>query len=564
MRDYPPTHSSSAHASQHRYQAGYGASDDPQESIASSDDQPLGTMLALQHQHHTPGSGASAGPGVNTPLHHHQQYSNSPHLPSQQAQLQMDNITGYGHHRNGYPSPGSAAGYPASEERSDHVVDPYRSAYSQQSLQQQQHSGFSPYHGAPSNSYEDMNQGAFSSRYSQASSNGLHGGGQGQQYPMHTLQSQDSNQALLLHQQQQQRHLQTGGTLSQSDLDQGNYSFAGGRTQQSSAMHQFSNSGSAVSQRVKNEKDEDEADENAEILNKLSRSNSRTQNSKNEDNGNEGGFFSRKKKSKGMAAAHRVSSEDSEEEGQERGALRRRERKRCGCCSRRLCVYSTFFILICLGVIMYFVVPRSPGFSYASVSPRGPPVIYSNQIQEPFSMQIRVDSSDNYLPMWLKIDQTRIGHNKGLQSSFVIEPKTIQIISVPMMLEYKTLKLDTYADGTLQTLIRACQAVDLDSGMPVEGINLTVGGKLKVWGLSWIWKPEFSFNVDSVPCPVNARDPNTPDLPPPSAPTSTPSAATTSSSTLPSSTRSPSAGASSTNGGVGAQPTSTTPRPSSV
>ncbi|KAG0258430.1 hypothetical protein BG011_003322 [Mortierella polycephala] len=463
---------------------------------------------------------------------------------------------------NGYPSPGSAAGYPIGEEQSDHVVDPYRSAYSQQPLQQQQqhqHSGFSPYLGSPSNPYEDMNQTTFSSRYSQASSNGLSGGGQGQQqYPMRTLQSQDSNQALLLHQQQQQRHLQ-------SDMDQDNHSFAGGRTQQSSAIHQLSSTESAMSQRAKNEKDEDEADENAEILNRLSRSNSRTQNSKDGGDGKEGGFFSRKKRNKGIAAAHRASSEDSEEEGQERGALRQREKKRCGCCSRRSCVYITFFALICLAIIMYFIVPRSPGFSYVSVSPKGPPVIYSNQIQEPFSMQIRVDSSDNYLPMWLKIDQSKIGHNKGLQSSFTIEPKTIQVISVPMLLDYKTLKLDTYADGTLQTLIRACQVVDPNSGMSNEGINLTVGGKLKVWGLSWVWKPEFSFNVDNVPCPVNARDPNTPDLPPASPPPSPSPSATTTGSALPSSTGSPSASASSTNGGGGAQSTTTTtPRPSST
>ena len=117
----------------------------------------------------------------------------------------------------------------------------------------------------------------------------------------------------------------------------------------------------------------------------------------------------------------------------------------------------------------------------------------------------------------MKIDQTNIGNNDNLPSSFVIHPRTIQVFSIPMVLDYTSLLVDTNADGTFQELITACKPVDLNSGTLVPGINLTFGGKMNVWGLSWIWKPQFSFNVDSVPCPVNARNSTTTPSPTPVA-----------------------------------------------
>ncbi|KAG0045600.1 hypothetical protein BGZ83_009220 [Gryganskiella cystojenkinii] len=215
--------------------------------------------------------------------------------------------------------------------------------------------------------------------------------------------------------------------------------------------------------------------------------------------------------------------DEEEEEGQERGSLRKRDSKRCWCCSRRLCVYMTFLFVILLGIVLFFVVPRSPGFSFVSVASMGDPVVTRNEFSEPFSVQIRVDNSENFLPLrlnsmdmnvWMKIDMTKIGNNDNLPSSFTFKPKQIQTISVPMMIDYTSLRIDTNTDGTFQQLISACKPVP--AGGTVQGINLTFGGKLHVWGLSWVWKPQFSFNVDNVPCPINARDPTL--LPPPPSP----------------------------------------------
>ncbi|KAF9425995.1 hypothetical protein BGZ76_002985 [Entomortierella beljakovae] len=190
-----------------------------------------------------------------------------------------------------------------------------------------------------------------------------------------------------------------------------------------------------------------------------------------------------------------ASGENSEEEGQERGALRQRDGKRCWCCSRRLC-------------------------------------------------------------MWMKIDQTKIGNNKDMPSSFVIKPKNMnQVISVQMMMDYTSLKIDTNADGTLQTLIAACKPIDTSTGAIPRGINLTFGGKMYIWGLSWIWKPQFSFNVESVPCPVNARDPDS-MLPPSNGGGSQ---ASTTSSSQPSNTSAGTSASQSSTASGSARATSSTP-----
>lgn len=115
----------------------------------------------------------------------------------------------------------------------------------------------------------------------------------------------------------------------------------------------------------------------------------------------------------------------------------------------------------------------------------------------------------------MKIDFTKIGNNDDLPSNYVIKPRQISVISIPMALNYTSLKIDTNADGTLQTLITACKPVPPSSPDPVVGLNLVFGGKMFVWGLSWVWKPQFSFNVDSAPCPVNAREPVEIEPPPP-------------------------------------------------
>ncbi|KAF9578517.1 hypothetical protein BGW38_005637 [Lunasporangiospora selenospora] len=439
--------------------------------------------------------------------------------------------TGYQQPYGGYPSPGLG---PAVALASD----PYRSSYAQQ---QKQHplpgSSFSPYqyHATPV-PYDDVNQSPYTPRYSMVSAGGH--SASGQHYPMQVLHGQSSNQALnaSFNQYPNQQYLQqqqqlSGGTPSSSDFEDRSQDFememdsatVDGRLRQPKAQH-MSKTDSVFSHQHLDSKREgrgsmDEEDENTEIL--AGRGIAGPGGGGGGTTGN--GQSTRASRAGSLrsisrqARATNGANSDSEEEGQEKGEGRYRDPKRCWCCSKRACVYLSFVMIIVIGVTMYFVVPRAPNFSFLSVAPMGDPVVSKNSITEPFSLQIRVDSSENYLPLklsavemtvWLKIDQTKIGHNNDLPSSFVIKPRQIQTISVPMTIDYTSLKIDTNADGTLQNLISACKPVDKASGVPAQGINLTFGGKLTVWGLSWIWKPQFSFNVDNVPCPVNAPELN--------------------------------------------------------
>ncbi|KAF9106949.1 hypothetical protein BGX29_007924 [Mortierella sp. GBA35] len=399
----------------------------------------------------------------------------------------------------------SQQGHPSSGQ------DPYRSAYAQQQHHQQQHLGsFSPYNGSMAVPLEDINQGSHHSRLSLASSSVS---GASQRYPMHVLQGQGSSQALSTS-FQQNRHQQgsTGQVSSSSEY--------GGRSDQDkedNRTKQQSSKDDSTIQRAKSE--EDDQDENTEILARNSQSGDRSAIS----------LSSQKRASKSSRKNMGMQADESdEEEGQERGENRYKDKKRCFCCSRRICVYMTFLTILCLGVALFFLIPRAPVFSFQSVSSGGAPVVTAKGFQEAFSLQLRVDSSENYLPLtinsiemkvWYKLDMTLIGHNEGLASSFVIKPKQIQVISVPMTFDYTSLMIDTNADGTYQRLLQACKPVDVSSGaIPESDLNLTFGGVIHFWGLSWIWKPQFGLNVGNVPCPVNARDPSTMPPPPPPPP----------------------------------------------
>ncbi|KAG9323970.1 hypothetical protein KVV02_003241 [Mortierella alpina] len=420
--------------------------------------------------------------GYHQPVQYQPAFQTSPPLPMQGGPVSHP---GYRASLSGYPSsvpgePMGAHGYiSGGEEHLDYVVDPYRSAYSQQ-------------HSASVLPYqEDLNQPSYNPRYSVVSS----GGASGQHYPMQMLHSRDSNQALLS---------------------------APFQPQASPAMHQLSQAESRMSQPLHQGGQETEEDENDRLQ--------RIAHSKDDVNGN-------RRSNSGSQTKVFATLDDSEEEGQEKGESRWRERKRCFCCSRRVCVYLSFLFAICLGIALFFIVPRAPSFTYSSLRPLGPPVVTRDHIEEPFTLQVRVDNTDNYLPfrlnsmdmnVWMKIDFTKIGNNDDLPSNYIIKPRQVSVISIPMALNYTSLKVDTNADGTLQTLFTACKPVPPNSPDPIVGLNLVFGGKMFVWGLSWVWKPEFSFNVDSAPCPVNARDPVEIEPPPPQAtPTSGPVNGTT-------------------------------------
>ncbi|KAF9279657.1 hypothetical protein BGZ74_002801 [Mortierella antarctica] len=424
-------------------------------------------------------------------------------------------------------------------------VDPYRSAYSLQQLyqyqqqhvqqqQQQPHSSYQTHlasHGSSSMMpYDDLSS-SYDSRYS----------GQSNQFPMYPLSPQNSNQALTaayhhqqqLHQARRDSSIDLAGVVGRPNSRQSMTLLTPQPMRAGSGSK--TTSSSTASRRLQSEEEEEE--ENAEILQKVSQSGTRS--GMTLASSQSTGKNSKKFKRGTNEPKSDIDDDDDEEEGQEKGANRQRDGKRCWCCSRRLCVYMSFLFLLVLAVAMFFVLPRSPGISFVAVVTDGDPVFSRGRIQESFTLQMRVDSSENYLPIklssvemtvWWKMDMTKIGTNEGLPSSVTIHPKVVQTISMPMAFDYQSLRIDTSTDGVLQALIKACTPLPPGSTTPPDQLNLTFGGKMKVWGLSWAWKPEFSFNVGTA-CPSNAKEQETVPVALPPPPPTTPTGATSSTGT---------------------------------
>ncbi|KAI9234749.1 MAG: hypothetical protein BYD32DRAFT_438950 [Podila humilis] len=520
--DQPGQHKQQQPQQQQQQRQGYGSDDSYEHHPHMVEGGILSDDQAFAMLHH---GSVSSSPTSASLLYH-----GSPTMPNQ-YQAPLDGYHGHTS-RAMSPSPHMAP------------VDPYRSAYSQQQLyqyQQQQHpyqqQPYSPYqthltsHGSsPMVSYDDVSS-SHDSRYS--------GSTKPNQFPMYSLSRQNSNQALTAAYQHHQQQLQHAQNLARRDSSIDLAGAVRPHSQQSMTLlspqpmraGSKTVSSSTGSRRLQSETEEEE--ENAEILQKVSQSGSRSgMTLASRSTGKNSKRFGRGGKE------HKSSDidDDDEEEGQEKGANRQRDGKRCWCCSRRMCVYMSFLFLLCLSVALFFVLPRSPAISF--VSAQGPdPVFSRGRIQESFTLQMRVDSSDNYLPIklssvemtvWWKLDGTKIGTNEGLSSSVTIHPKMVQTISLPMAFDYQSLRIDPNTDGVLDTLTKACTPLPAGSTQLPNRLNLTFGGKMKVWGLSWIWKPEFSFNV-GMACPNNAKDQDTPDVPspsttPPPATAATPSA----------------------------------------
>ncbi|KAG9327441.1 hypothetical protein KVV02_000390 [Mortierella alpina] len=449
------------------------------------------------------------------------------------------------------------------EDRSDHKADPYRSAYSLSASNSNNnnnnstspgHPFGSPYLGSLSSSPNpnDDFSSSFESRLSGVSSQQQ----SSSSHPRYPL-GQDSNQALSAsfyegsRQQQNKKPATTASTATSSENEglsaqkEASSTTAaaatGLATSQSPSVYTArsstlkkqhlsslpSKTDSSATKKAKVDEDE----ENDVILQKLGVL------SIDSSNGSRSvGTRSGVTNGSGRSARRKGQWTDGseEEEGRRKGARnamagpqRRRENapKRCCCCSRRACVYITFTSLISLAVMLFFIIPRTPTFTFESVSSLGPPIVTKNRIREPFAMQILVDSRENYLPIridqvdmvvLLKTHQVQIADNFNMASGFVLQPRREQIMSITMNLDYKTNEKDSATDRIFQQLIDVCTPVDTtDSSADIPGISLTIGGRLHVWGLSWVWKPQFVVDADNVPCPVNARDPAS-DTPSPS------------------------------------------------
>ncbi|KAF9127580.1 hypothetical protein BGW39_005781 [Mortierella sp. 14UC] len=481
-----------------------------------------------------------------------------PYLPyqpySNQQQLPSPTIADAYRSSSSMSSPSPGLGpylthYGVHEERTEYKADPYRSAYSQSVSNNNNNSAaaataaasqHSPYLGSGKgspNMHDDFSS-SFESRLSGLSSqpnssNSL-------RYPMRDLAGQDSNQALSASyyehgaqgrkQQQQQQFKKATGTATSSekgavqsdpDLPTAVTSPAGHHTRLSTNQHpsQSSKTDSSGTKKAKTV----EEDEDDEILRKLGVLSAGSSASRS------GGTRSGLTQASGRSRRKGQWTSDSEEEDRAKASAKRRRgagssrrrrdgQGRCCCCTTRVCIIITLSFLVCLGLTFFFVIPRTPVFTFESVLPEGPVETSKDGIEELFSIRLRVDSKANYLPIRLnRLDLTivlesgtaKIADNANLASSFVIQPRVAEVVAIPMKLQYQTAKK---GDMILDDLVEACTPIQQSprarlpspqGGQPL-GFDIIVVGKLDIWGLSWVWKPEFSFPAQDVPCPINA------------------------------------------------------------
>ncbi|KAG0025867.1 hypothetical protein BGZ81_006786, partial [Podila clonocystis] len=426
---------------------------------------------------------------------------------------------------SGYSSPALISS-PYMEERSEsRAADPYRSAYSQHHQQSSTKGDAhfqSPYLGSQNthslSSSPIMNEdfsSSFESRYSGTSHN---------KYPMHALQ--DPNQAPSSFYDEHAKTATTassdrggggggagggGGVLIDSELrdpDQElDMSASGISAGEPSSMHTKTSTSALQSSSQPSKADSSgtkkaqtiEDAENDVILQKLGVI--------SKDSGTRSGITH----SSGRSRRKGQWTDDSDEEGLSRGAARRRigsqrrrrkEDEQCLCCSRKACLGLTFTFIICLAITLFFVVPRSPTFTFESVMSHDAPWIGKDRIREPFTIQIMVDSRSNYLPIrvealdvtiWHKMSGDKIADNYDLPSEFVIEPRMTQVLNIPVRLDYKAQQLPGgEEDSTFALLVQACTPVsDPSMAARLPKLDLIVEGRLHVWGLSLVWKPMF-------------------------------------------------------------------------
>ncbi|KAF9365413.1 hypothetical protein BGX34_010139 [Mortierella sp. NVP85] len=380
-----------------------------------------------------------------------------------------------------------------SQRPSEHKTDPYRSAYSQSSNHQLSNQSHGSLHQASSKGSPNPNDDFSSSYESRFSGTGQqqqqlqqqqsNSGNNDARYPMRDLAGQNSSQALSASfYEMEDLDLDSSKKPSVKPLDKDHSATISNSAKHSltrpSSVHPaqpFKADPSGSKKDITTEEDED----NDVILQKLGVLNA--------DNAS---------RSTGSGRSRPKShwTDGSDEEAQRRpGSTGRR-----GANGRRNGRQA-----------------QTPSFQYEAISPNGPPIVTNDRIRETFTFHFRVDNSNNYLPMRLnainmavvlKLDQTKIADNDHLPSSYVIQPRTIQEITVPMTLDYKSPTSDLTSDGTLQYLVHACMPLHkMENGALPPGLDITITGELQVWGLSWLWKPAFTIDVDDVPCPVNAK-----------------------------------------------------------
>ncbi|KAI9285349.1 hypothetical protein BC943DRAFT_360444 [Umbelopsis sp. AD052] len=144
---------------------------------------------------------------------------------------------------------------------------------------------------------------------------------------------------------------------------------------------------------------------------------------------------------------------------------KRKQAKR-GCCgiSRRVCVYSWFGFIIVVGIIWYFVWPRTPELYVGGASLHSDPQwsnvssVYS--LETSWNINFTADNSVNWVPTQMRnmhflAYDPLTGATFGTADTghFVLAAKAQTIITIPMNIAYNTTSV---IDPTFQNLYNAC------------------------------------------------------------------------------------------------------------
>lgn len=143
---------------------------------------------------------------------------------------------------------------------------------------------------------------------------------------------------------------------------------------------------------------------------------------------------------------------------------RKQAKRRCCGVPRKVCVYSWFAFIIIVGVIWYFVWPRTPELYLGGASLHTDPTwsnvssVYS--LETAWNINFTADNSVNWVPTQLSnlhflAYDPLTGANFGTADTgrIVLAPKTQTIISIPMNIAYNTTSV---IDPTFQNLYNAC------------------------------------------------------------------------------------------------------------
>jgi len=195
--------------------------------------------------------------------------------------------------------------------------------------------------------------------------------------------------------------------------------------------------------------------------------------------------------------------------------------RRCALCSRKICVITSFILLVLLAGGMFFVWPRIPKIEILPATPVGDAVITLNPVatQMDMELQIEFDNRENWLPFKfnsLNVDvynSARLSsYNRPLTTSskkgFLIPGRAKTKVSIPISIDYVGSQPN---DPVIQDFISACT-------QPPEGetrgvLNLRLDFKMLIMGLDWVHKPKKTIPVAEFQCPFEVARPSPLDAP---------------------------------------------------